>query len=141
MPSLPIVKVKGNLFNDTVKFGMFNTHQIIGSASKHANESNLIPGDGIIGFGNSTVFEDGSPFFHTLCAEHKVPECRFGLTFGREKGTQVLGRLDRSLFEGELTTTSILEEWVILADLAFNGKVIKNDITVLLDSGTGTIIT
>ena len=137
---LTITKVKGTLFNDTVKFGTFETHQIFGSARKEAGESNLIPADGILGLGDPATFEEGSSFFHTLCAQHQVPECRFGLVLGRDQGTQVLGRLDKSLFEGELTTTSILQEWSISADLAFDGKVLEKDITVLLDSGTGTII-
>jgi pepsin A len=121
---------------------LLSAHQTIGSANPQADGSDLIPGDGIIGFGdNSLASLDGaSPFFHSLCAQHKVSECRFGLVLGCDRGTQVLGRLDKSLFEGELTTTSIVQEWIIFADLAFNGNVFRKDVLVELDSGTGTII-
>ncbi|KAJ5339140.1 acid protease [Penicillium brevicompactum] len=132
--------VTGPLINDTVRFGKFSTQQAFGLADPQEDGSNLIPGDGIIGFGYPSNINLESTFFHTLCAQHKVSECRFGLTLGREKGTQVLGTLDKSLFEGELVTTTILQEWIISADLAVDGKIIQNDVIVLLDSGTGTII-
>ena len=44
------------------------------------------------------------------------------------------------LTNGYVTTTSTIQEWIISADLAFNGKVFKNDVLVELDSGTGTIV-
>lgn len=137
---LTLLKVTGPLINDTIKFGTFSTQQTFGVADPQEDGSNLIPADGIIGFGYPSNIELESTFFHTLCAQHRVSECRFGLTLGRDKGTQVLGSLDKSLFEGELTTTPILQEWIISADLAFDGKRIMTDLIVLLDSGTGTII-
>lgn len=137
---LTLRQVTGALINDTVKFGKFSTQQAFGLADPQEDGSNLIPGDGIIGFGYPSNIKLESTFFHTLCAQHKVSECRFGLILGREKGTQVLGTLDKSLFEGELVHTPILQEWIISADLAVDGKITQNNVTVLLDSGTGTII-
>ncbi|KAJ5757802.1 acid protease [Penicillium nucicola] len=134
--------VTGRLYNDTVKFGSLSARQTIGVADPQADGSNLIPADGIIGFAGEEVsaFHGATPFFQSLCNQRKVPECRFGITLGCNRGTQVLGRLDKSLFQGELTTTSIVQEWVIFADLAFNGKPFKKDVLVELDTGTGTII-
>jgi pepsin A len=134
--------VTGNLYNDTVTFGSLSARQTVGSAKPQEDGTNVIPADGIIGFAGTEVsaFNGADPFFHSLCKQHKVPECRFGITLGCNRGTQVLGRLDKSLFQGELTTTTVIQEWILFADMSFNGKLFKKDVLVELDTGTGTII-
>ncbi|KAJ5814798.1 acid protease [Penicillium riverlandense] len=131
--------VIGTLYNDTVSFGSLGATQTIGSAKGAAQ----IPSDGIVGFAGAAVaqFPNGAaPWFHTLCNEGKVASCRFGVALGYNgNGIQVLGELDKSLFEGDLTTTSIVQEWAIFADLAIGGKIIKTDVPVELDTGTATI--
>ena len=53
---------------------------------------------------------------------------RFGITLGNnEKGTQVLGALDKSLFKGELSTSPIIQEWALYAGIALDEKIIKKD--------------
>ncbi|PYH96565.1 acid protease [Aspergillus ellipticus CBS 707.79] len=131
--------VTGTLYNDTVTFGSLTAAQTIGSA----NGSALIPGDGIVGFAGVEVaqFPNGAPpFFHSLCSQGQVASCRFALALGQnDTGIQVLGELDTSLFTGDLTTTSILQEWVFFADVALNNSIITSDIMIELDSGTATI--
>lgn len=103
----------------------------------------LILADGIVGFAGLEVssFHDASPFFHSLCEQGEVSPCRFGITPGNiGKGTQVLGALDKSLFKGELSTTSIIQEWALYADIAFDGKIIEKDTLIELDTGTATVI-
>ncbi|PWY90676.1 acid protease [Aspergillus heteromorphus CBS 117.55] len=132
--------VAGTLYNDTVSFGSLTATQTVGSA----NSSDLIPGDGIVGFAGVEVeqFPNGAePFFHSLCSQGQVASCRFALVLGQnDTGIQVLGELDTSLFEGNLTTTSIIQEWVIFADVALNNTVITTNIMVELDSGTATVV-
>ncbi|PYI09853.1 acid protease [Aspergillus sclerotiicarbonarius CBS 121057] len=131
--------VAGTLYNDTIKFGTLSAAQTVGSATGTA----LIPGDGIVGFAGVEVaqFPNGAPpFFHSLCNQGQVSLCRFGLALGKnETGVQVLGELDSSLFQGNLTSTSVIQEWVFFADLALENTIIASDILVELDSGTATI--
>ncbi|OOF94901.1 hypothetical protein ASPCADRAFT_208555 [Aspergillus carbonarius ITEM 5010] len=131
--------VAGTLYNDTVQFGSLNAAQTVGSATGTA----LIPGDGIVGFAGVEVaqFPNGAPpFFHSLCNQGQVSSCRFGLALGKnETGVQVLGELDSSLFQGNLTSTSVIQEWVFFADLALENTIIASDILVELDSGTATV--
>ncbi|KAJ5900153.1 acid protease [Penicillium taxi] len=135
--------VTGSLYNDTVSFGSFHAHQTVGSASAGASGDALIPADGIVGFAGleESAFGGASPFFHSLCDQGLVSACRFGVILWDDgKGTQVLGALDKSLFKGELTTTSIIQEWVMWADIALNGRIIERNAIVELDTGTATII-
>lgn len=131
------------MYNDTVKFGAVTGYQTIGSAQPDANGEALIPADGIVGFAGLEVssFHGASPFFHSLCEQGKVSPCRFGITLGDNgKGTLLLGALDQALFKGDLSTTSIIQEWALYADIALNGKIIKKDALVELDTGTATVI-
>lgn len=102
----------------------------------------MIPADGIVGFAGLEVsaFHGASPFFHSLCEQGEVSPCRFGITLGNGKGTQVLGALDETLFKGELSTTSIIQEWALYADIALDGNIIKEDALVEFDTGTATVI-
>lgn len=114
-------------------------HQTIGSANGEA----LIPADGIVGFAGLEVssFHGAPPFFHSMCEQGAVSPCRFGITFRNNgKGTQVLGALDKSLFKGELSTTSIIQEWALYADITLDGRIMKKDALIELDTGTATVI-
>ncbi|KAJ5123149.1 acid protease [Penicillium atrosanguineum] len=132
--------VTGQMYNDTVKFGSMEAHQTVGSADGTA----LIPADGIVGFAGLAVssFHGAAPFFHSLCQQGQVADCRFGITLWEDgKGTQVLGALDKSLFKGELTTASVvIQEWALYADIALDNKIIKSNALVELDTGTATVI-
>lgn len=86
-------------------------------------------------------FHGAPPFFHSLCDQGQVFPCRFGITLGENgKGNLFLGALDQSVFKGELRTTSIIQEWALYADIALDGKIIKKDALVELDTGTATVI-
>ena len=102
-------------------------HQTIGSANGEA----LIPADDIVGFAGLEVssFHGAPSFFHSLCEQGEVSPSRFGITLGNH------GTLDKSLFKGELSTTSIIQEWALYADIALDGKIIKNDALIELDNG------
>lgn len=131
------------MYNDTVKLGAVTAYQTIGSAQPDANGEALIPADGIVGFAGLEVssFNGASPFFHSLCEQGEVSPCRFGITLGDSgKGTLLLGALDQALFKGDLSTTSIIQEWALYADIALDGKIIKKDALVELDTGTATVI-
>lgn len=131
------------MFNDTVKFGSTTVYQTVGSAASLPDGTNLIPTDGIVGFSGLMVsnFEGASPYFHSLCDQGQLDQCRFGITLGDNgTGTQVLGALDKSLFEGRLTTTEIVYEWFMYADIALDDHIIAKNAPIELDTGTATII-
>ena len=70
-----------------------------------------------------------------------MPECRFGLALtANGTGSLILGKLDSSLYSGDLTVAPVLEEWAVFGDLAINGTVVARDLVVELDSGTATIV-
>ena len=86
-------------------------------------------------------FHGASPFFHSLCEQGQVGACRFGLTlWDNGKGTQILGEVDDSLFKGKLTTSSIVQECALFADIVLDGIIVKHDALVELDTGTATVI-
>ncbi|OKP12048.1 hypothetical protein PENSUB_2406 [Penicillium subrubescens] len=117
---------ESTLYNDTVKFGFVTAYQTIGSVQPDANVEALIPADGIVGFAGLEVssFHGAPPFFHSLCEQGEMSPCRFSITLGNtEKGTLLLGALDQALFMGDLSTTSIIQEWALYADIALNGKI------------------
>ncbi|MCJ1442906.1 MAG: hypothetical protein MMC23_003403 [Stictis urceolatum] len=99
------------------------------------------PHDGLIGFGS----EDGSalrasPWFHSLCNEGALDECRFGLAFGTQgTGMQYFGSVESSEFTGELTSAPITGEWELQGDIVLNGKVIESGADIITDSGTTVI--
>ncbi|KAJ5106853.1 acid protease [Penicillium angulare] len=135
--------VTGQLYNDTVRFGAMTAHQTVGTANAGPDGTSLVPKQGIIGFAGleESSFHGALPFFHSLCAQGKVDACRFGISLGDNgKGTQVLGQLDESMFKGELTTSSIIQEWALWTDIALDNKIILKNALVELDTGTATIL-
>jgi hypothetical protein len=108
----------------------------------YSQDGSALPHDGIAGFSGQIVpgFNQ-TPFFHTLCNEGHVAECRFGFALeSNATGKQILGGVDRSLFQGELSVTPIIQEWFLLGDIAVNDKILLQDALIELDSGTANII-
>ncbi|GJC96157.1 hypothetical protein ColKHC_04983 [Colletotrichum higginsianum] len=78
------------------------------------------PRDGVAGLGSSDRSGlKATPFFHQLCDQGTVKECRFGLAFkGDGTGVQVLGEVDETLFSGSLAKATIKGEWLVGGDVA-----------------------
>lgn len=132
-----------NLYLDEVTFGGITANnQTIGSVISSSPAGNVIPHDGIVGFAGQIVSGfNSTPFFHNLCAEGHVKECRFGLALKTNgTGKMVLGEADKNLYKGELSVAPIIEEWFLSGDVAFNGQVIAPNAFIELDSGTANII-
>lgn len=124
-----------------MSFGSLTTNQIVGSGT---NANFTLPNDGVVGFSGQRFvqFPDNSTtFFQSLCNEKLVDECRFALALtANGTGTQVLGELDTSLYEGALAVTpSLLGTWAIAADLHIGNKVVETNMILELDSGTSPI--
>lgn len=100
------------------------------------------PHDGLVGFAAKDISELGAtPFFHNLCNQGVLEECRFGLAYGTNNvGQQILGGVDHSLFSGSLSVAPISDEWNLNGDLTINGKVFASQVTVYSDSGTANIV-
>ncbi|KAF4629757.1 hypothetical protein G7Y89_g8385 [Cudoniella acicularis] len=132
--------VVGPLYADQVNFDSLSATQVIGLATG----TSTLPGDGIVGFSGPrfTQFPGNSTsFFQSLCTQGQVTDCRFGLALHNGSvGSLILGELDTTMYTGSLTVAPILTGWALTGDLAINGNVIARDLTIELDSGTGTIV-
>jgi len=137
--------VTGTLSSDQVTYGGLTATHVIGSAVGAA----LIPSNGIIGFSKQEAqfslqypnLTNATPFIDTLCSQHVVSECRFGLALTDSgSGTLILGELDSSLYTGDLSVAPIIQQWALIGDLAIGGKIVANDILIELDSGTATVV-
>jgi hypothetical protein len=128
------------LFVDEMSFQGLAAKQTVGSASGDSP----LPHQGIVGFSGQFAAQfptNSTSFFQSLCNQQVVTECRFGLVLtSNGTGTQILGELDSSLYNGNLVVTPVLEEWVVSGDLAINGTIFARDLVVELDSGTATIV-
>ncbi|KAJ5690419.1 acid protease [Penicillium macrosclerotiorum] len=116
-------KISGTLYNDTMRFGSLRVHQTVGSATSSANGEVLIPGDGIVGFAGLEV---------SFLTEHPLSFILFV-----NKVSLMLADLESSC---DLSTTAIIQEWALYADIVLDGVTIKNDALVELDTGTATVI-
>jgi pepsin A len=136
-------KFTEDLYLDEVTFGGITAdNQTVGSVISSTPAGNVIPHDGIVGFAGQIVSGfNSTPFFHTLCAENAVKECRFGLALKQDgTGKMVLGEADKNLYKGELSVAPIIEEWFLTGDVALNSQVIAPNAFIELDSGTANII-
>ncbi|KAF4635739.1 hypothetical protein G7Y89_g2357 [Cudoniella acicularis] len=99
------------------------------------------PHDGLIGFsGINNSFLNSESWFSNLCINHAFKECRFGLALGiNETGTQYFGGVENDVFEGELSTAPLQEQWVTWGDVVFNGTIFEKGARMLMDSGTAVI--
>ena len=85
--------------------------------------------------------DNSTPFFNNLCEEQIISSCRFGLALNTNgTGSLTLGQVNDDLFEGNLTTTPIVEEWFTFGDIVNNGDVLATNATIELDSGTPNIV-
>lgn len=115
-------------------------NQSIGEV-KNSTDGKFFPHSGIVGLaGNRFAADNTTPFLHALCSLGLVEECRFGLALGSAgTGNLIMGKLDNSLFKGNLTTAPILEEWFLKSDIIFKGETFSADAVVELDSGSATV--
>jgi cathepsin D len=120
---------------------------VLGEAAVPTTPS--FPFDGLIGFGSplSDVL-NSTPWFHSLCDQGSLDECRFGLALETDgTGEQYLGKVEHDRFEKPLSLTSLYYdalnntyfEWAIFGDIAAKGKVIARDALIQFDSGTTVI--
>ncbi|KAE8445245.1 hypothetical protein EG329_013617 [Mollisiaceae sp. DMI_Dod_QoI] len=133
--------VVGSLYFDEVSLGSLTATQMIGSATGPA----VIPNDGIVGFSGPLFWQfpdNSTSFMQSLCTQGKVSDCRFGLALEDENtGSLIMGELDTEMYTGNLTVAPIyITGWATLMDLAVNGTIVAQDLTVELDSGTATIV-
>lgn len=130
----------GNLYIEQVSFGDLTATQLIGST----NATSQLPNAGIVGFSDKRFsgFPDNSTsFFQSLCTQGQVEECRFGLALENVvRGSLVVGELDATQFDGNLTVSPIVAGWIIGGDIAVSGTVVERDALIELDSGTATIV-
>ncbi|TVY71282.1 Aspartic protease, partial [Lachnellula suecica] len=138
--------ITGVLYKDTVTYSSLIVNaQTTGAVISNASDSSdVYPHDGIIGLGAQIFSGSNSTlFFHNLCDQNLISECRFGLALeGDGTGTLTFGAIGNALQGGEqsLTRVPIIEEWFVGGDLAVNGSVIQRDLVVEFDSGTSGII-
>lgn len=89
----------------------------------------------------STLGNNVSNWFATICGEKEISSCRFGLALETDdSGLMYFGGVGTSQFIGSLSTAPIINEWALYGDLAVNGKVLTRDAQIVTDSGTTTII-
>ena len=76
-------------------------------------------------------------FLRTLYQQGQIEELRFGLALGSSgQGKQILGGVDDSLFEGNLTRVPIQYQWAIGgAAVTAGGSVVDDKQFLLFDSG------
>jgi hypothetical protein len=121
-----------------------------GSYICHIRTITQFPHNGIVGYGGTKASDTvlgGKPFFQTLCDQGVVDECRFGIAYGTSgSGKHILGGVDHSLFEGELSHT---EPNLDFGPVFYNGSIVYKtasetktieDQVILLDSGTANVV-
>ena len=70
-----------------------------------------------------------------------MDDCRFGLAFSNAvNGSLILGTLDNDLFDGDLTTSLLAEEWFTYGDVVVAGQTLEKDAIIEFDSGSATIV-
>ncbi|EXJ72856.1 uncharacterized protein A1O5_04004 [Cladophialophora psammophila CBS 110553] len=134
--------INGTLYRDTVTLaGLTVENQTLGVANESQSSTNY-PHDGIIGFGAQRfAANNATSWFHNLCANGLVDECRFGLALNdANSGSLVVGTLDSGLFDGDLTKTPIAEEWFTYGDVVVGGQTLEKNAIVEFDSGSTTIV-
>lgn len=121
--------------------------------------------DGIIGFLGAQISSftpQSNSWFTNLCNISAISQCRFALAYGidvpvlmqrkmkadeilgtKDKGLQVIGDVDKSLFKDELTIsplhTEIYPLYTTQGDVSFNNKIKFTNQSIIMDSGTQNI--
>ncbi|TVY53093.1 Plasmepsin-2 [Lachnellula cervina] len=137
----------GSIYNDTVQLSSFKlesqTIGVVVSNGSNSSSSSVYPHDGIIGFGDESFSSTNTtPFFHNLCQQNLVEECRFGLALGLNgTGSLTLGGVSDIVPGGEqsLTKVPIIQEWFVTGDLAVGEKIIQINLIIEFDSGSSAI--
>lgn len=116
-------------------------NQTVGIADS-SESSTAYPHDGIIGFGSQRFAADNATsWFHNLCDERLVDDCRFGLALDNAtSGSLVIGSVDDDLLDGNLTTSPLLEEWFTYGDIVVAGQTVEKDAVIELDNGSFAIV-
>lgn len=101
------------------------------------------PHDGIVGLGDPSLSGgDSTPYFHNLCNQNLVSECRFGLPLSTNNTCSlILGSVDTKLVsESSLTKAPIIQGWASHGNIAVNGKKVGKDALLEFDSGSSGIV-
>ncbi|TQN71643.1 Pepsin A, partial [Colletotrichum shisoi] len=142
-----VAVINYSTFNDSMSFANLSvpvqTFASVKSTPPPDNDTvTQFPHDGVAGLGSfKRSGLKATPFFHQLCDQGTVKECRFGLAFkGDGTGVQVLGEVDQTLFSGSLAKATIKDEWLVLGDVGVEGHLVAQNQTILVDSGTVNIV-
>ncbi|TID02439.1 Lysosomal aspartic protease [Colletotrichum higginsianum] len=142
-----VAEISYSVFNDSMSFANLSVPiQTFASVKFTPPPDNgtvtQFPRDGVAGLGSSDRSGlKATPFFHQLCDQGTVKECRFGLAFkGDGTGVQVLGEVDETLFSGSLAKATIKGEWLVGGDVRVGEQLVVKNKTMLLDSGTANVV-
>jgi hypothetical protein len=140
------IQIIAELYNDTATFQSLTVpSQTIGLAGANHTSNSTYPGQGILGLGNPLFSGSGAtPFFHNLCSQGLIPECRFGLALHTNAtGSLTLGELDSDLVprgDAALTKVPLVMEWFAYGDVVLGGEYVFRDALLEFDSGTTGIV-
>ncbi|KAK6207694.1 hypothetical protein QIS74_12775 [Colletotrichum tabaci] len=145
--SEPLVSISYSVFNDSMSFANLTVPIQTFASVKFAPPPDngtvtQFPHDGVAGLGSPKKSGlNATTFFHQLCDQGTVKECRFGLAFkGDGTGVQVLGEVDETLFSGSLAKATIKDEWLVQGDVRVGEQVVVKDQKILMDSGTANVV-
>lgn len=140
-------QISYSVFNDSMSFANLSVPiQTFASVKFTPPPDNgtvtQFPHDGVAGLGSSDRSGlNATTFFHQLCDQGTVKECRFGLAFkGDGTGVQVLGEVDEALFSGSLAKATIKGEWLVQGDVRVGEHLVVKDQKILMDSGTANVV-
>ncbi|KIX05814.1 uncharacterized protein Z518_03786 [Rhinocladiella mackenziei CBS 650.93] len=134
--------INGTVYHDTVTLGGLKVENQTIGVSNSTDSSTEYPHDGIIGFGaQQFAANNATSYFHNLCEENLVDDCRFGIALDNATaGSFVIGTLDDDLFDGDLTTSPLVEEWFTYGDVVVGGQTLEGDAIIEFDSGSAAIV-
>ncbi|OLN85417.1 Gastricsin [Colletotrichum chlorophyti] len=136
-----------SVFNDTMSFiNLTVPLQTFASVKPTSPPDNntltAFPHDGLAGFRGRNVSRlHATPFFHQLCEQGTVRECRFGLALKSDgTGVQLLGQVDETLASGPFAKATIKTEWAVRGDVRVRGQAVAQNQVLILDSGTANVV-
>ena len=136
-------QAKGKVYEDIISQHGTNlsvAKQYLGAITSPASPPSF-PHQGLIGYaGADESALNENPFFTSLCNAGELTACRFGLALNTDAtGTLYYGEVATAEFSGALATAPISEQWTVQGDIAYDGKVVRSDATIITDSGTTVI--